>query len=95
MKDHLQDNDTVTNEVAGQAYVENFALNVFKLADDEDRAAKATRSVLLFLDVYSRNTQQRSQGKENKTSTKHTTCTLPSWISTVLTNLGLVRRLRI
>jgi vacuolar protein sorting-associated protein VTA1 len=43
MKELLDDNDAVTNEVAGQAYVENFALNVFSGADDEDRAGKATK----------------------------------------------------
>lgn len=47
MKELLKDNDAVTNEIAGQAYVENFALRVFNGADDEDRAGKATPSVQL------------------------------------------------
>lgn len=42
MKSLLADNDAVTNKIAGQAYVENFALKVFAGADDEDRAGKAT-----------------------------------------------------
>jgi len=45
MKALLKDNDAVTNEIAGQAYVENFALRVFNGADDEDRAGKAMPSV--------------------------------------------------
>jgi vacuolar protein sorting-associated protein VTA1 len=39
----MQDNDTVTNDIAGQAYIENFSLKVFTMADNEDRAGKATR----------------------------------------------------
>lgn len=42
MKSILADNDAVTNKIAGQAYVENFALKVFAGADDEDRAGKAS-----------------------------------------------------
>lgn len=42
MKALLTDNDAVSNKIAGQAYVENFALKVFAGADDEDRAGKAT-----------------------------------------------------
>lgn len=49
MKELLKDNDAVTNEIAGQAYVENFALKVFGGADDEDREGKATPCVLRSL----------------------------------------------
>lgn len=45
MRALLADNDAVTNKVAGQAYVENFALQVFNRADDEDRAGRATKCV--------------------------------------------------
>ena len=37
MKAVLGDNDAVTNEAAGAAHVENFALKVFMSADNEDR----------------------------------------------------------
>ena len=36
------------HEAAGAAYVENFALKVFSLADNEDRQGKATRWVFGF-----------------------------------------------
>ncbi|KAH8120258.1 DUF605-domain-containing protein [Phellopilus nigrolimitatus] len=44
MKKDLGANDAVDNEAAGAAYVENFALKVFALADNEDRRGEATRS---------------------------------------------------
>lgn len=47
MKVILVDNEAVTNEVAGAAYVENFALKVFLGADNEDRAGKASKWGLL------------------------------------------------
>jgi vacuolar protein sorting-associated protein VTA1 len=34
---------TITDEAAGSAYVENFAIKVFLQADDEDRAGKASK----------------------------------------------------
>lgn len=34
---------TITDEAAGSAYVENFAMKVFLQADDEDRAGKASK----------------------------------------------------
>lgn len=37
MKGILADNDAVTNEAAGAAYVQNFALKVFMGADNDDR----------------------------------------------------------
>lgn len=36
---------TITDEAAGSAYVENFAIKVFLQADDEDRAGKASKYV--------------------------------------------------
>jgi vacuolar protein sorting-associated protein VTA1 len=38
MKDILGNNEAVTSEAAGAAYVENFALKVFMSADNDDRA---------------------------------------------------------
>ena len=38
MKSVLSANEAVTNEAAGAAYVENFALRVFLGADNADRA---------------------------------------------------------
>ncbi len=49
MKKDIGVNDAVDHESAGAAYVENFALRLFKLADEEDRRGEATRCVpLLF-----------------------------------------------
>lgn len=39
----MEDNDAITDEAAGSAYVENFALKVFNGADAEDRAGKSTK----------------------------------------------------
>ena len=43
MRNAIGDDDTIDNEIAGAAYVENFALRVFTSAYNEDRAAKATK----------------------------------------------------
>ncbi|KDQ63199.1 hypothetical protein JAAARDRAFT_29215 [Jaapia argillacea MUCL 33604] len=43
-KASLGSNDAIENEPASVAYVENFGLKVFGVADEEDRAGKATRS---------------------------------------------------
>lgn len=43
MKGSLADNDAVTDDEAGAAYIENFALRVFNMADNEDRKEQATR----------------------------------------------------
>ncbi|KAJ9126164.1 hypothetical protein QFC24_002437 [Naganishia onofrii] len=37
---------TITDEAAGSAYVENFAMDVFGQADDEDRAGRATKATV-------------------------------------------------
>ncbi|GAA96740.1 uncharacterized protein L969DRAFT_97089 [Mixia osmundae IAM 14324] len=39
----LADNEAITNDVAAQAYVENFGLDVFDKADKEDRAGRANK----------------------------------------------------
>ncbi|KIK96379.1 hypothetical protein PAXRUDRAFT_825999 [Paxillus rubicundulus Ve08.2h10] len=44
LKKEIGTNDAIDMEPASAAYVENFALKVFKMADDEDRAGKATKS---------------------------------------------------
>ena len=45
MKAELGQNDAIHDEAASAAYVENFALRVFTVADNEDRKGKATRCV--------------------------------------------------
>ncbi|KZW02553.1 DUF605-domain-containing protein [Exidia glandulosa HHB12029] len=43
MKGQLDDSDAL-GDIAGQAYIENFALRVFDVADGEDRSGKATKA---------------------------------------------------
>lgn len=43
MKKEIGQNDTLDNDDAAAAYIENFALKVFVMADTTDRAGKATR----------------------------------------------------
>ena len=43
MKSEIGPNDAIDDESASSAYVENFALRVFTLADNEDRKGNATR----------------------------------------------------
>ena len=43
MKKEIGPNDAIDVEAAGAAYVENFALKVFAMADNEDRKGEATR----------------------------------------------------
>ena len=43
MKTELGANDAIDNEAAGAAYVENFAVKVFSLADNEDRRGESSR----------------------------------------------------
>lgn len=38
-KKELSDNETITNEVVAQAYLENYALKLFMYADKQDREA--------------------------------------------------------
>lgn len=49
MKAEIGANDAIDDESASSAYVENFALRVFAMADNEDRRSNATRSVLRML----------------------------------------------
>ncbi|KAF8560045.1 DUF605-domain-containing protein [Imleria badia] len=44
LKKEIGPNDTIDIEPASAAYVENFALKIFKMADDEDRAGNASKS---------------------------------------------------
>ena len=43
MKEEIGANDAIDLEAASSAYVENFALKVFTMADNEDRRGHATR----------------------------------------------------
>lgn len=43
MKAEIGPNDAIDNESVASAYVENFALRVFAVADNEDRKGNATR----------------------------------------------------
>ena len=45
MKREIGPNDAVDIEAVSSAYVENFALKVFGMADNEDRKGNADRSV--------------------------------------------------
>lgn len=44
LKAQIGPNDTIDSEPASAAFVENFALKIFRIADDEDREGHATRS---------------------------------------------------
>jgi vacuolar protein sorting-associated protein VTA1 len=43
MKSQIGPSDAIAIEAASAAYVENFALRIFRMADDEDREGHATR----------------------------------------------------
>lgn len=40
MKVDLADNESIGNEVVGNAHIENYALKMFLYADNEDRAGR-------------------------------------------------------
>ena len=42
-KASLSDNEAITDEVVGKAYMENLAGNIFAKADEEERAKNATK----------------------------------------------------
>ena len=42
-KSDFKENDAITDEVAGQAYIEQFALETFQRADNAMKANKASR----------------------------------------------------
>ena len=39
MKKDMKENEAITNEVAAQAHIENYALKLFVWADTQDRAS--------------------------------------------------------
>lgn len=45
-KKELHDNEAITNDVAAQAHLENWALKLFLYADKNDRAANFSKSVI-------------------------------------------------
>ncbi|XP_068199209.1 vacuolar protein sorting-associated protein VTA1 homolog isoform X2 [Antennarius striatus] len=60
MKKELGDNDSITQEVVGNAHIENYALKMFLYADNEDRAGRFHKNMIksfytasLLLDVLS------------------------------------------
>lgn len=40
MKKELSDNESISQEVVGNAHIENYALKLFLYADNEDRAGR-------------------------------------------------------
>lgn len=40
MKRELSDDDSITQEVVGNAHIENYALKMFLYADNEDRVGR-------------------------------------------------------
>ncbi|XP_054618485.1 vacuolar protein sorting-associated protein VTA1 homolog isoform X2 [Dunckerocampus dactyliophorus] len=60
MKEELKENDSITQEVVGNAHIENYALKMFLYADNEDRAGQFHKNMIksfytasLLLDVLS------------------------------------------
>ncbi|XP_039981049.1 vacuolar protein sorting-associated protein VTA1 homolog isoform X2 [Xiphias gladius] len=60
MKKELTDNDSISQEVVGNAHIENYALKMFLYADNEDRAGRFHKNMIksfytssLLLDVLS------------------------------------------
>ncbi|KAL1139048.1 hypothetical protein AAG570_009109 [Ranatra chinensis] len=45
-KKALSDNESVTNDIAAQAYIENYALRLFASADSQDRAGVFNKNVV-------------------------------------------------
>ena len=43
LKQEIGPSDAIDNDAASAAYVENFALRIFGMADNEDRSGKATK----------------------------------------------------
>jgi vacuolar protein sorting-associated protein VTA1 len=43
VKSEIGTTDAIDNDAAGSAYVENFSLRVFSVADNEDRSGRATK----------------------------------------------------
>ncbi|XP_014823523.1 PREDICTED: vacuolar protein sorting-associated protein VTA1 homolog [Poecilia mexicana] len=60
MKKELSENDSITQEVVGNAHIENYALKLFLYADNEDRAERFHKNMIksfytssLLMDVLS------------------------------------------
>ncbi|XP_013873380.1 vacuolar protein sorting-associated protein VTA1 homolog isoform X1 [Austrofundulus limnaeus] len=60
MKKELSDNESITQEVVGNAHIENYALKLFLYADNEDRAGRFHKNMIksfysssLLMDVLS------------------------------------------
>uniref|UniRef100_M4A3J8 Vacuolar protein sorting-associated protein VTA1 homolog n=1 Tax=Xiphophorus maculatus TaxID=8083 RepID=M4A3J8_XIPMA len=60
MKKELNENDSITQEVVGNAHIENYALKLFLYADNEDRAERFHKNMIksfytssLLMDVLS------------------------------------------
>ena len=51
LKAEIGANDAIYDDAASAAYVENFAVKIFAMADREDRKGAATRCVLPILNV--------------------------------------------
>jgi vacuolar protein sorting-associated protein VTA1 len=43
LKSEIGQHDVIANDVASAAYVENFALKIFAIADNEDRSGRTTK----------------------------------------------------
>ncbi|XP_053737976.1 vacuolar protein sorting-associated protein VTA1 homolog isoform X2 [Synchiropus splendidus] len=77
MKKEMSDNDSITQDVVGNAHIENYALKLFMYADNEDRAGHFHKNMIksfftasLLLDVLSvfgelseENVQQRKYAR--------------------------------
>lgn len=50
-KQHFE-NEAITNEVAAQAHMENYALKLFLYADKQDREGNFGKSVINFFNTY-------------------------------------------
>lgn len=48
-KQLLSDNEAITNDIAAQAHLENYALKLFTWADSQDRAGVFNKLVKLYL----------------------------------------------
>lgn len=50
-KTAMADNESITNEMAAQAYLENYALKLFLWADGQDRAGIFNKLVFKVFDI--------------------------------------------
>lgn len=68
LKKELGPNDTIDIEPASAAYVENFALKVFRMADDEDRAGNTSRYLFVLRHVTQCLIRSLSTGQPRRSS---------------------------